>query len=72
MHTAVITQPNIAHSVQQVVQFMSNPQPAHCLAVKWILRYLHGTAGYQLTYGPDYNLKITTYCDTDYMNDPNM
>ena len=71
MHTAVMMQPDITHSVQQVAQFMSNPQPAHCLAVKQILCYLHGTAGYQLTYGPDCNLKITTYCNADYANDPN-
>ena len=70
MHAVVMTQPDIAHSVQQVAPFMSNPQPTHCLAVKQILHYLCGTAGYQLTYGPDCNLKITTYCNTDYVNDP--
>ena len=71
MHAAVMMRPNITHSVQQVTQFMSDPQPAHCLAVKRILCYLHGIAGYQLTYGPDCNLKITAYCDTNYTNDPN-
>ena len=49
---------------------MSDPQPAHCLTIKQILCYLRGTAGYQLTYGPDCNLKITAYCEADYTNDP--
>ena len=26
--------PDITHAIQQVMQFMSNPQPAHCAAVK--------------------------------------
>ena len=71
MHTTVMTQPDITHSVQQVAQFMSDPQPTHCLTTKQILHYLCSTAGYQLTYGMDCNLKITAYCNADYANNPN-
>jgi hypothetical protein len=70
MHAAVMTRPDIAHVVQQVAQFMSDPQPAHCAAVKRILRYLRGTTNYQLSYGPDNDSRITAYCDADFANDP--
>lgn len=70
MHAAVMTRPDIAHAVQQVAQFMSDPRPAHCAAVKRILRYLRGTANYQLTFGPDCDSKVIVYCDADFANDP--
>ena len=70
MHAAVMTRPDIAHVVQQVAQFMSDPQPAHCAAVKRILRYLRGTADYQLTFGPSSDSKVIAYCDADFANDP--
>ena len=71
MCIAVMMWPDITHSVQQVAQFMSDPQPTHCLTTKQILHYLCSTAGYQLTYGMDCNLKITAYCNADYANNPN-
>ena len=70
MHAAVMTCPDIAHAVQQVAQFMADPQPAHCIAVKRIIRYLRGTADYKLTFGPDRDSKVTVYCDADFANDP--
>ena len=70
MHAVVMTQPDIAHTVQQVAQFMLDPQPAHCSAVKRILHYLHNTANLQLTYGSDNGLKVVAYCDANYVNDP--
>ena len=70
MHAAVMTRPDITHAVQQVTQFMSDPQSAHCLAVKRILRYLCSTANLQLTYGLDSDSKVIAYCDADYANDP--
>jgi len=69
MHAAVMTRPDIAHAVQQVAQFMSNPQSAHCAAVKQILCYLRGTANYQLTFGPGRDSKVLAYCDADFAND---
>ena len=70
MHAAVMTRPDIAHAVQQVAQFMSNPQPAHCVAVKRIMRYLRDTASYQLTYGPESDSRVMAYCDADFANNP--
>jgi hypothetical protein len=68
MHAAVMTRPDIAHAVQQVAQFMAEPKPAHCTAVKRILRYLRGTANHKLTYGPDSDSTVTAYCDADFAN----
>ena len=72
MHAAVMTQPDIAHAVQQVAQFMAEPKPAHCAAVKRILCYLHGTADYQLTYGLDRDSTVTAYCNADFTNNTDM
>ncbi|GKB09776.1 putative RNA-directed DNA polymerase, partial [Tanacetum coccineum] len=38
-----LSRPNIAFSGNKVCQYMHAPTKNHCSAVKWILRYLHGT-----------------------------
>ena len=43
MYAMVCTRPDIAHVVGIVSRFLSNPGREHWNAVKWILRYLHGT-----------------------------
>jgi len=66
MHPAVMTQPDIAHAVQQVAQYMSDPGVTHWTAVKRIFRYLKGTRNYVLTLGgKDIPLELTAYCDSD-------
>ena len=42
MYAMVCTRPDIAHAVNTVSRFMSNPGRPHWEAVKWILRYLRG------------------------------
>ncbi|CAL5395059.1 unnamed protein product [Camellia sinensis] len=44
MYAMVSTRPDIAHAVGAVSRFLSNPGKEHWEAVKWILRYLKGTA----------------------------
>ncbi|GJW09833.1 FAR1-related sequence 5-like protein [Tanacetum coccineum] len=44
MCTMVYTRPAIAHAVEVVSRFMSNPGREHWEAVKWLLRYLKGTS----------------------------
>jgi len=44
MYTMVCIRPNLAYGVSTVSRFMSNPEKQHCTAVKWVLRYLRGTA----------------------------
>jgi hypothetical protein len=67
MHPAVMTRPDIAHAVQQVAQFMSNPGNTHWTAVKRIFRYLKGSRNYVLTLGgKDVSLELTAYSDSDF------
>ena len=44
MYAMICTRPDIAHAVGVVSRFMSNPGKLHWEGVKWILRYLKGTA----------------------------
>ena len=53
MYAMVCTRPDIAHAVGLVSRFLSNPGKEHWNAVKWILRYLQGTADLKLCFGSD-------------------
>ena len=53
MYAMVCTRPDIAHVVGTVSRFLSNPGREHWNAVKWILRYLHGTVDMRLCFGGD-------------------
>lgn len=44
MYAMVCTRPDIAHVVEVVSRFLSNPGKEHWATVKWILRYLQGTS----------------------------
>jgi hypothetical protein len=44
MYAMVCTKPNLAHAVSTVSRYMANPGREHWNAVKWIFRYLKGTA----------------------------
>ncbi|GJR12199.1 retrovirus-related pol polyprotein from transposon TNT 1-94 [Tanacetum coccineum] len=44
MYVMVCTRPNIAHVVEVVSRFKSNPGKEHWEVVKWLLRYLKGTS----------------------------
>ena len=44
MYVIVCTRPDLAYTVSAVSRFMSNPKKQHWEAVKWVLRYLQGTA----------------------------
>ena len=44
MYVMVCIRPDLAYAVSTVSQFMSNPRKQHWEAVKWVLRYLRGTA----------------------------
>nr|GFD48371.1 retrovirus-related Pol polyprotein from transposon TNT 1-94 [Tanacetum cinerariifolium] len=44
MYLMVCTRPNIAYAVSVVSRYLANPSKNHWEAVKWILKYLRGTA----------------------------
>jgi hypothetical protein len=50
MYAMVCTRPNIVHAVGVVRMYMNNPGKEHWEAVKWILRYLRGTATHALCF----------------------
>jgi hypothetical protein len=51
MYAMVCTRPDIAHAVGVVSMYMNNPGKEHWEAVKWMLRYLRGTATHALCFG---------------------
>jgi histone deacetylase 1/2 len=57
----IISRPNISYAVNQLCQFMHNPQDTHWMAVKRVLRYLKGTVDYRLFYSPS-TVDIHVFC----------
>jgi hypothetical protein len=51
MYVMVCTRSDIAHAVGVVSMYMNNPSKEHWEVVKWILRYLRGTATHALCFG---------------------
>ena len=70
MYVMVCTRPNIAYAVGVVSHFLSNPRRLHWEAVKWIMRYLRGTAKLKLTFGSG-KLVLVGYTDSDMAGDVN-
>ena len=68
MYAMVCTRPDIAHVVGTVSQFLSNLGREHWNAVKWILRYLHGTIDMKLCFGGD-KPNLVGYLDSDIVGD---
>ncbi|KAL7284387.1 hypothetical protein ACG7TL_001677 [Trametes sanguinea] len=73
MYAALGTRPDIAHAVQQLSQYSSNPAPVHLTAAKRVLRYLKGTRNLGITYHRNQDNTQTPepigYSDADWGND---
>jgi hypothetical protein len=64
MYVMVCTRPYIAHAMGVVSRYMNNPSKEHWKVVKWILRYLRGTATHALCFGgSDTVLQVYFYAD---------
>jgi histone deacetylase 1/2 len=61
----IISRPNILYAVNQLCQFMHNPQDTHWMTIKRVLRYLKGTVDYRLFYSPS-TVDIHVFCDSDW------
>ena len=59
---------DIAHAVGVVSRYMNNPGKEHWEAVKWILRYLRGTANHALCFGGSETV-LQGYVDSDMAGD---
>jgi hypothetical protein len=68
MYAMVCTRPDIAHAVGVVSRYMKNPGKEHWEVVKWILRYLRGTATHALFFGGS-NIFLQGYVDSDMAGD---
>jgi len=70
MYAMVCTRPDISHAVSVVSRYMACPGKEHWQAVKWILRYLKGTADMGLTFDKaKMNNSVVGYVDSDYAGD---
>ena len=70
MYLMVSTRPDIAYVVSCLSRYMSNPDPVHLEALKWLLRYLKNTSKYGLCYSKcDEGVTLTGYVDSNYAND---
>nr|GEV54068.1 reverse transcriptase domain-containing protein [Tanacetum cinerariifolium] len=58
--------------VEAVLGYLANPGKNHWEAVKWILKYLKGTADVGLVYGRDQgkHVDVDGFVDSDYAKDP--
>ncbi|GKC60480.1 retrotransposon protein, putative, ty1-copia subclass [Tanacetum coccineum] len=72
MYLMVCTRPDIAYVVSIVSRYLANPGKNHWEAVKWILKYLKGTADVGLVYGRDQgkHVDVDGFVDADYAKDP--
>nr|GEX57920.1 retrovirus-related Pol polyprotein from transposon TNT 1-94 [Tanacetum cinerariifolium] len=72
MYLMVCTRPDIAYVVSIVSRYLTNPGKNHWEAVKWILKYLKGTADVGLVYGRDQGkpVDVDGFVDAHYAKDP--
>ena len=70
VYAAISICPDIAQAVRVVSKFNSRPTQAHVTAVKWILRYLKGTADLALKYQKSEEGFLVGYSDADWVGDP--
>jgi hypothetical protein len=56
MYAMVCERPDIAHAVGVVRRYKNNPDKEHWVSVKWILRYLRGTATHALCFEGSYTV----------------
>lgn len=64
MYAMVCTRPDIAQAVGAASRYINNPGKVHWEAVKWILRYLRGTAEKALCFKSG-DTTLTGYVDAD-------
>ena len=68
MYAMVCIRPDIAHAVGVVRRYMNNPGKEHREPIKWILRYLRGTANHALCFGGSETI-LQGYVDSDMAGD---
>ena len=69
MYAMVGSRPDLAYAIGLVSRYMGKPGKEHWAAVKWIMRYLKGAAGYCLTFTRGQDFLVRGFCDSDYAAD---
>ncbi|XP_039170375.1 uncharacterized mitochondrial protein AtMg00810-like [Eucalyptus grandis] len=64
------TRPDISYAVQILSQFMHMPKQSHMDAALKVVKYLKGCPGLGILLSRDCNMKMTVFCDTDYVTCP--
>ena len=62
----VNTRPDICYAVNTLSQHMVELSQVHWVATKHVLRYLHGTIGYDLRYTTGDGVKLEGFTDSDW------
>ncbi|GKB21831.1 hypothetical protein Tco_0855754 [Tanacetum coccineum] len=72
MYLMVCTRPDITYVVSIVSRYLANSGKNHWEAMKWILKYLKGTADVGQVYGRDQgkHVDVDDFVDADYAKDP--
>ena len=66
MYSQVCTHSDIAYIVGMLGRYLSNSRMDHWKEVKWVMRYLHKTKDYMLTYQRSDQLEIIGYSNSNY------
>ena len=61
----ILTHPKLIYLVHILSQFMQAPWEDHMEATRRVVRYIKGNLGQEILLRSDYNLEITTFCDSD-------
>jgi len=69
MYLMIGTRPDIAYSVCKLARFCEIPKWKHWLAVKRVLRYVHGTSNMGLLYDLKEGTGVYGYSDSDWAGD---
>jgi len=71
MYAMVCTRPDLSDAVSVVSRYTNNPRKGHWQVVKWIFRYLKGTADIGLVFDIDKvtHSNVISYVDSDFTSD---
>jgi len=70
MYASLATRVDVAFALSQVSRFSSNPGTEHWEAVKRVIRYLHTTKGWKLSFEGARGLDLVAYSDADFSSCP--
>ena len=60
------TRPDISYQAHQCSRFVTDPRVEHGTAMRWLARYIHGTADKGIIYKPDQRRGLEVFVDSDF------